>query len=131
MKANAATLAAVLQTRGLRIVSGGTDTHLVLVDLSPKGITGKRAEAVLEQAGITANKNAIPNDSPRPPEWVGLRLGSGAATTRGMKEAEFEALGHMIADLVDAEAAGDAQAAVGRCKTKAAALCAAFPAGCG
>lgn len=131
VKANAATLAAVLQTRGLRIVSGGTDTHLVLVDLSPKGITGKRAEAVLEQAGITANKNAIPNDSPRPPEWVGLRLGSGAATTRGMKEAEFEALGHMIADLVDAEAAGDAQAAVGRCKTKAAALCAAFPAGCG
>ena len=131
VKANAATLAAVLQTRGLRIVSGGTDTHLVLVDLSSKGITGKRAEAVLEQAGITANKNAIPNDSPRPPEWVGLRLGSGAATTRGMKEAEFEALGHMIADLVDAEAAGDAQAAVGRCKTKAAALCAAFPAGCG
>ena len=81
VKANAATLAATLQARGLRIVSGGTDTHLVLVDLSSKGITGKRAEVVLEKANITANKNAIPNDSPRPPEWVGLRLGAGAATT--------------------------------------------------
>ncbi|MFY0311570.1 serine hydroxymethyltransferase [Leisingera sp. D0M16] len=128
VKANAAVLAAVLQQRGLRIVSGGTDTHLVLVDLSPKGITGKRAEAVLERANITANKNAIPNDSPRPPEWVGLRLGAGAATTRGMKEAEFETLGDMIADLVEAEAAGNTHAAVARCMTQVAGLCAAFPA---
>ncbi|KIC11640.1 serine hydroxymethyltransferase [Leisingera sp. ANG-M1] len=127
VKANAATLAATLQKRGLRIVSGGTDTHLVLVDLSPKGITGKRAEVVLEKANITANKNAIPNDSPRPPEWVGLRLGAGAATTRGMKEAEFEALGEMIADLVEAEAAGDTDAAVARCAAQVAELCAAFP----
>ena len=127
VKANAATLAATLQKRGLRIVSGGTDTHLVLVDLSPKGITGKRAEVVLEKANITANKNAIPNDSPRPPEWVGLRLGAGAATTRGMKEAEFEALGNMIADLVEAEAAGDVNAAVTRCAAQVAELCAAFP----
>ncbi|KIC15039.1 serine hydroxymethyltransferase [Leisingera sp. ANG-Vp] len=127
VKANAATLAATLQKRGLRIVSGGTDTHLVLVDLSPKGITGKRAEAVLEQANITANKNAIPNDSPRPPEWVGLRLGAGAATTRGLKEAEFEALGDMIADLVEAEAAGDTDAAVARYAAQVAELCAAFP----
>ena len=127
VKSNAAALAAALQKRGLRIVSGGTDTHLVLVDLSPKGITGKRAETVLERADITANKNAIPNDSPRPPEWVGLRLGAGAATTRGMKEAEFEVLGHMIADLVEAEAAGDTNAAVARCKAKVAGLCAAFP----
>ena len=127
VKANAATLAATLQKRGLRIVSGGTDTHLVLVDLSPKGITGKRAEMVLEKANITANKNAIPNDSPRPPEWVGLRLGAGAATTRGMKEAEFEALGEMIADLVEAEAAGDSEAAVARCAAQVASFCAAFP----
>ncbi|OED49287.1 serine hydroxymethyltransferase [Leisingera sp. S232] len=127
VKANAATLAATLQKRGLRIVSGGTDTHLALVDLSPKGITGKRAETVLERANITANKNAIPNDSPRPPEWVGLRLGAGAATTRGMKEAEFEALGEMIADLVEAEAAGDTDAAVARCAAQVAELCAAFP----
>jgi glycine hydroxymethyltransferase len=127
VKSNAAALAAALQKRGLRIVSGGTDTHLVLVDLSPKGISGKRAETVLERADITANKNAIPNDSPRPPEWVGLRLGAGAATTRGMKEAEFEVLGNMIADLVEAEAAGDANAAAARCKAKVAGLCAAFP----
>lgn len=127
VKTNAATLAATLQSRGLRIVSGGTDTHLVLVDLSPKGITGKRAETVLEHANITANKNAIPNDSPRPPEWVGLRLGAGAATTRGMKEAEFEALGEMIADLVEAEAAEDTETAIARCKAQVAELCAAFP----
>ena len=126
VRANAATLAATLHKRGLRIVSGGTDTHLVLVDLSPRGITGKRAETVLERANITANKNAIPNDSPRPPEWVGLRLGAGAATTRGMKEAEFEALGEMIADLVEAEAAGDVDAVVARCAAQVAGLCAAF-----
>lgn len=128
VRSNATTLAATLQKRGLRIVSGGTDTHLVLVDLSPKGITGKRAETVLERANITANKNAIPNDSPRPPEWVGLRLGAGAATTRGMKEAEFEALGDMIADLVEAEAAGDADSAVARCSAQVEDLCASFPA---
>lgn len=127
VKANAAKLAETLQNRGLRIVSGGTDTHLVLVDLSSKGITGKRAEVVLERADITANKNAIPNDSPRPPEWVGLRLGAGAATTRGMKEAEFEALGNMIADLVEAEAAEDTDATVARCKKAVAKLCKSFP----
>ncbi|MGB0902137.1 serine hydroxymethyltransferase [Halocynthiibacter sp.] len=127
VKANAAKLAETLQNRGLRIVSGGTDTHLVLVDLSSKGITGKRAEVVLERANITANKNAIPNDSPRPPEWVGLRLGAGAATTRGMKEAEFESLGNMIADLVEAEAAEDTDAAVARCKETVADLCKSFP----
>lgn len=127
VKTNAAALATTLQNRGLRIVSGGTDTHLVLVDLRPKGITGKRAETVLEQASITTNKNAIPNDSPRPPEWVGLRLGAGAATTRGMKEAEFEALGEMIADLVESEAAEDTEAAIAQCKAQVAELCATFP----
>ncbi len=128
VKVNAAKLANVLQSRGIRIVSGGTDTHLVLLDLSGKGLTGKRAEMVLERANITANKNAIPNDSPRPPEWVGLRLGSGAATTRGMKEAEFETLGNIIADLIDAEAAGDTDATVARCANQVAKLCDAFPA---
>lgn len=127
VKANAAQLATTLQNRGIRIVSGGTDTHLVLVDLSTKGITGKRIETVLERADITANKNAIPNDSPRPPEWVGLRLGTGAATTRGMKEAEFAALSNMIADLVEAEAAKDTDAAVASCKAQVAKLCEAFP----
>ena len=127
VKANAATLAATLQARGIRIVSGGTDTHLVLLDLSPKGITGKRAETVLERAGITTNKNAIPNDSPRPPEWVGLRLGTAAATTRGMKEEEFRSLANIIAGLIEAEAAADTDTVVKQCKAQVADLCAAFP----
>ena len=127
VKSNAAKLAGTLGSRGVRIVSGGTDTHLVLLDLGTKGITGKRAETVLERANITTNKNAIPNDSPRPPEWVGLRLGAGAATTRGMKEAEFETLGNLIADLVDAEAANDTDTVVSQCKSSVAKLCRAFP----
>lgn len=125
--ANARTLAQTLQARGIRVVSGGTDTHMVLLDLSSKGLTGKQAEAILERANITANKNAIPNDNPRPPEWVGLRLGTGAATTRGMKEAEFETLGEMIADLVEAEAASDSTQTVTRCKAQVADICATFP----
>jgi glycine hydroxymethyltransferase len=130
VKANAATLAATLSARGIRLVSGGTDTHLVLLDLGTRGLTGKRAEVVLERANITANKNAIPNDSPRPPEWVGLRLGASAATTRGMKQAEFAQLGGIIADLIEAEMAGEdaATAAVTRARVKVAALCNAFPA---
>ena len=131
IKANAAILADTLATRGIRIVSGGTDTHIVLLDLSTKGLTGKRAEIVLERANITANKNAIPNDSPRPPEWVGLRLGASAATTRGMKKAEFAELGEIIADLIEAEASGDDAAtdvAVSAAANKVAALCATFPA---
>ena len=127
VKSNAAKLAETLQGRGLRIVSGGTDTHLVLVDLRSKGITGKRAEIVLEKANITANKNPIPNDRTRPPEWVGLRLGVSAATTRGMKESDFEELGNTIADLIEAEAAGDTDATVLRCKATVADLCSTFP----
>jgi len=127
VKANARTLADTLQKRGIRIVSGGTDTHIVLLDLSSKGLTGKQAEMVLEKANITANKNAIPKDSPRPPDWVGLRLGTGAATTRGMKESEFEALGEVIADLVEAEAAGNSTKTIERCKVQVAELCTVFP----
>ena len=127
VKANAQVLAETLQTRGIRIVSGGTDTHIVLLDLGSKGLTGKRAEVVLERANITANKNAIPNDRPRPPEWVGLRLGTGAATTRGMGATEFRALGEIITDLVEAETSGDAGATITRCKAQVADLCAAFP----
>lgn len=125
--ANARVLAETLAARGVRLVSGGTDTHIVLLDLSSKNLTGKRAEAVLERANITANKNAIPNDSPRPPEWVGLRLGTGAATTRGMGEAEFRTLGGMIADLIEAEYEGTSDATVSRCREKVADLCAAHP----
>ena len=128
---NAITLAAILKDRGIRIVSGGTDTHIALLDLSSKGLTGKQAETVLERANITSNKNAIPNDSPRPPEWVGLRLGTGAVTTRGMGVAEMVKLGHLIADLIEAEAGAVASGAnddaVAQAAESVAALCDAHP----
>lgn len=127
VKENARTLATTLAERGIRIVSGGTDTHMVLLDLSSKGLTGKQAEVVLEKANITANKNAIPNDSPRPPEWVGLRLGAGAATTRGMKEAEFTRLGNIIADLVAATGKPGEEETISRCREQVAVLCTAYP----
>jgi glycine hydroxymethyltransferase len=127
VKANARVLAETLMRRGVRLVSGGTDTHLVLLDLSSKGLTGKQAEIVLAQANITSNKNPIPNDSPRPPAWSGLRLGVAAATTRGMKDSEFRTLGTLIADLIEAEASGNADGAVAIVKTRVAALTKAFP----
>lgn len=127
VKTNARVLADVLMARGVRVVSGGTDTHIVLVDLSSKGLIGKQAEDLLARANITANKNPIPNDSPRPPEWVGMRLGVSAATTRGMKEDEFRTLGTIIADLIEAEAAGNADRSVEAAKTKVAELTGAFP----
>ncbi|WP_439618460.1 serine hydroxymethyltransferase [Shinella sp.] len=127
VKANARALAETLIERGIRIVSGGTDTHIVLVDLSSKGLNGKQAEDLLARANITANKNPIPNDSPRPPEWVGMRLGVSAATTRGMKEDELRTLGTIIADLIDAEAAGKADDIVPGAKAKVADLTQAFP----
>ncbi|MEO8303422.1 MAG: serine hydroxymethyltransferase [Betaproteobacteria bacterium] len=99
---NARVLATVLQERGLRIVSGGTDSHMFLVDLRAKKITGKDAEAALSQAHITCNKNAIPNDPEKPFVTSGIRLGSPAITTRGFTELETEELAHLIADLLDA-----------------------------
>jgi glycine hydroxymethyltransferase len=99
---NARVLATVLRDRGLRIVSGGTDSHLFLVDLRAKKITGKDAEAALGKAGITVNKNAIPNDPERPFVTSGIRVGSPAITTRGFTEIESEALGHLMADVLDA-----------------------------
>ena len=119
---NARALARVLATRGLGLVSGGTDTHIVLVDLRRIGLTGARAQEVLERANITTNKNPIPGDARRPADWVGLRLGTAAATTRGLGVAEFEALGHLIADLLQAEAAGDSAAAVTGARTQVARL---------
>ncbi len=99
---NARVLANVLQERGLRIVSGGTDSHMFLVDLRAKRITGKDAEAVLSAAHITCNKNAIPNDPEKPFVTSGIRLGSPAITTRGFTELESEELAHLIADVLDA-----------------------------
>ena len=98
---NAVVLARVLQDRGLRIVSGGTDCHMFLVDLRAKKITGKDAEALLSLAHITVNKNAIPNDPEKPFVTSGVRIGSPAITTRGFTEIECEELGHLIANLLD------------------------------
>jgi glycine hydroxymethyltransferase len=99
---NAHVLAKVMQERGLRIVSGGTDSHLFLVDLRAKQVTGKDAEAALSRAHITVNKNAIPNDPEKPFVTSGIRIGSPAVTTRGFGEIECEQLGHLIADVLDA-----------------------------
>jgi glycine hydroxymethyltransferase len=99
---NARVLARVLSDRETRIVSGGTDSHMFLVDLRAKKITGKDAEAVLGQAHMTVNKNAIPNDPEKPFITSGIRLGSPAITTRGFTELECEELGHLIADVLDA-----------------------------
>ncbi|EJT05808.1 serine hydroxymethyltransferase [Rhizobium sp. CCGE 510] len=124
---NAKVLAETLADRGVRIVSGGTDTHIILLDLSSKGLLGKQAETLLAKANITSNKNPIPGDSPRPPEWVGMRLGSSAATTRGLKEDEFRVLGHVIADLIDAETEGKTDEIVGTARAKIAELTEKFP----
>jgi glycine hydroxymethyltransferase len=122
---NARVLATVLQERGLRIVSGGTDSHMFLVDLRPKKITGRDAEAALGRAHITVNKNAIPNDPEKPMVTSGIRIGSPALTTRGFTELECEELGHLIADVL--EAPGDA-AAIERVVAAVKALTGKFPA---
>jgi glycine hydroxymethyltransferase len=100
--ANARALAEVLVARGCRVVSGGTDCHMFLVDLRPKKLTGKDAEALLGKVGITVNKNAIPNDPEKPMVTSGIRLGSPAMTTRGFGLAEARKVGELIADLLDA-----------------------------
>lgn len=95
---NAKALADGLLSRGYRLVSGGTDTHLILVDLTPKNMTGRKAETILDSVGITVNKNAIPFDKRKPTVTSGIRIGTPAVTTRGMKEADMET----IASLIDA-----------------------------
>ena len=101
VKANAKILAQTLIERGLRIVSGRTESHVFLVDLRPKNLTGKAAEAALGRAHITVNKNAIPNDPEKPFVTSGIRLGTAAMTTRGFKEEETRELGNLIADVLD------------------------------
>jgi len=98
---NAKTLAARIASRNFRIVSGGTDTHLMLVDVFSKGINGQQAEQALDKAGITVNKNAIPFDQNPPLTPSGIRIGTPALTTRGMKEAEMEAIGDWIVEVLD------------------------------
>ncbi|HEY2817934.1 MAG TPA: serine hydroxymethyltransferase [Casimicrobiaceae bacterium] len=121
---NARVLAKVLQERGLRIVSGGTDCHMFLLDLRAKRITGKDAEAALSRAHITVNKNAIPNDPEKPFVTSGIRIGSPAITTRGFGELECEELGHLIADMLDAPAD---EAVVTHVRNAVAALTRRFP----
>ena len=121
---NAKTMAAVLTQRGLRIVSGGTDSHLFLVDLRPKKVTGKDAEAALGRAHITVNKNAIPNDPEKPMVTSGVRIGSPAMTTRGFRKPEAEQLSHLIADVLDRP---QDDASLERVASEIKALCARFP----
>jgi glycine hydroxymethyltransferase len=117
-------MAAAFQRRGFKVVSGGTDNHLFLLDLSDKSMTGKDADAALGQAHITVNKNAVPND-PRPPTITsGLRIGSPASTTRGFKEAEMTQVASWIADIVDANGAEDV---ITRVRAEVAVLCAKYP----
>jgi glycine hydroxymethyltransferase len=121
---NAAEMARVLQARGLRIVSGRTQSHLFLVDLRPMGVTGKDAEAMLGSAHITVNKNAIPNDPEKPFVTSGVRLGSPAMTTRGFGVAEAAEVANLIADIL---AARGEEGALARARESVAALCARFP----
>ena len=121
---NARAMVSTLTQRGLRVVSGRTDSHMFLLDVSKKGLTGKDAEAALGRAHITVNKNAIPNDPQKPAVTSGIRIGSPAMTTRGFRRAEAEALSHLIADVLDRP--GD-EASLARVAGEVKALCARFP----
>jgi len=127
---NAKALASKLEQRGLAVVSGGTDTHLALIDLRPYGISGKDADEALERSFITCNKNGVPGDPLPPTKTSGIRVGSPAGTTRGFGVAEFEAIGDMIADVLeglrDHGEHGDA-AVEANVRERVSALCARFP----
>jgi glycine hydroxymethyltransferase len=127
--ANSKRLAATLSDRGFAIVSGGTDTHVVLVDLRSKKVTGKAAEQTLERANLTCNKNGIPFDPERPAITSGIRLGTSAGTTRGFGGAEFETIGNLIADVLDQHSvhSNDNSAAEQRARESVAELCRNFP----
>ena len=122
--ANAQVMAKVLKSRGLRIVSGRTESHVFLVDLQSKNITGKEAEAVLGSAHITVNKNSIPNDPQKPFVTSGIRLGTPAMTTRGFTEIEAEKIANLIADVLDAP---KDEAVLADVRTAVAVLCGKFP----
>lgn len=119
---NAQVLAKALLEKGIDLVSGGTDNHLMLIDLTAKGMTGKELEALLDKAHITANKNAIPFDTQKPFVTSGVRIGTPAVTSRGMKEEDMLVIADCIADLVD-----NKEEAVERCSKKVAALCKKYP----
>jgi glycine hydroxymethyltransferase len=128
--ANARALAASLSGNGLRIVSGGTDNHLMLVDLTARDVTGKAAEKGLDRAALTCNKNGIPYDTRSPFVTSGIRLGAPAGTTRGFREEEFTLIGRLIADVIEGLSrngeAGDGQVEA-RVVAEVEALCTRFP----
>ncbi len=127
---NAKILAETLKAGGLDIVSGGTDCHMMLVDLRPKGLTGKAADLALEHAGITCNKNSVPNDPEKPMVTSGIRLGTPAGTTRGFGPAEWKEIGKLILEVLDGLKANgpDGNAEVEKAvRAKVKALCARFP----
>ena len=126
---NARVLGEVLLDRGVDLVSGGTDTHLVLVDLRPKGLTGDITEISLENAGITCNKNGVPFDPEKPMVTSGVRLGTPAGTTRGFGEGEFRKIGHFIGDVLDGLASNrnDNSDIEARVRSDVRGLCRAFP----
>lgn len=125
---NAQAMAAAAKASGLDVVSGGTDTHLALIDLRPKGVKGNATEQALERAYITCNKNGVPFDPEKPAITSGIRVGSPAGTTRGFGEAEFDQIGTWIGEIVDGLAAGgDTSALEARVRGEVLALTAAFP----
>jgi glycine hydroxymethyltransferase len=119
---NCAALAAALTKRGIRMVSGGSDNHLILLDLRGTGVTGKELEHRLDEVYITVNKNAIPNDPEKPFVTSGIRVGTPAVTTRGFKEPEMELIAGWIADVI-----ADFEAAAPRIRAEVEALCARYP----
>ena len=119
---NAKTLADTLSSRGVKLVSGGTDNHLMLVNLVGTGVTGKELEHLLDEARITVNKNAIPNDPEKPFVTSGVRIGTPAVTTRGMKEEEMRQIGNMIADIIEQK-----EAAIEKVKANVISLCKKYP----
>lgn len=111
---NARTLAAMLIDRGIGVVGGGTDTHMVLLDLSSVGLLGRQAEAALARAGMTSNRNPVPFDARNPAKWTGLRIGVSAVTARRLGAAGMEVLGECIAELIHAETGSDPGPALAR-----------------
>ena len=130
VKQNARVLGETLEAGGLKLVSGGTDTQLLLVDLRPKNLTGDVVEKALERAHITCNKNAIPYD-PQPPKVTsGIRVGTPAGTTRGFKDEEFKLIGQWIVEVLEAINTPNETQVIEAVKQKVVELCARFPIVC-